>query len=826
MRQLPLESFYGIVAGMPRRAILLTVLALTLSSLACNLQRVLDPSLPTSTLPSAQILPSATAQPAATPTLTNQARVQSADQLFFYGDWEAALAEYQRVLQSDETSLHAAAQLGIGRAYAKLGRASEASSALNTVLEQYPDSSEAAGAHFALAEVYAAANNSAAADAEYQAYLALRPELLAAYVHEQRGDVLQAGGDLAGAQAAYEQALAAPRLGDTLALQVKLGKLHTARGDHQAAILAYQNVYTTTANDYLKADMDLLMGRAYLALGDSAQAYALFNDAVAKFPLSYSSYATLVELVNANQPVDELQRGLVDYYAGVNSSGSTANELYLVAIAAFDRYLASAPADHADTAHYFRALALRNTGDYAAAISELDSMLAEHPLGEHWVDAYWQKADIQWRYMDNYDAAIATLEGFVVAHAGEPNAARLLNQAGLIAEIGGRLTRAAEILPRVANEYPASEYAYDALFMAGITRYRLGEYVAAQSLFARSNQASLSLEQQAQSQFWIGKAQQAQGDAAAAETTWRTTAQFDPTGYYSERAADVLAGLAPFSPPADYHRQVDLATERNQAEAWLRSTFNIASDVDLSQPGPLWQDVRFVRGTELWQLGRYQQARVEFESLRADLATDAANSYRLANHLVELGLYRSAVFAAREVLNMAGLSDAETMQAPMYFNRIRFGLYYQNLVETDSARRSIDPLFVYSMMRQESLYEGFITSSAGARGLLQIVPVTGQEMATLSGWPPNYTDEDLYRANVSIRLGVEYLARQLNAFDGDIYVALAAYNAGAGNAIYWQEQAKGDADLFVEIIQFTETREHLRSIYEIYDIYRRLYATQ
>ncbi|MCW5888155.1 MAG: transglycosylase SLT domain-containing protein, partial [Anaerolineales bacterium] len=163
---------------------------------------------------------------------------------------------------------------------------------------------------------------------------------------------------------------------------------------------------------------------------------------------------------------------------------------------------------------------------------------------------------------------------------------------------------------------------------------------------------------------------------------------------------------------------------------------------------------------------------------------------------------------------------------PMYFNRIRFGLYYQNLVETDSARRSIDPLFVYSMMRQESLYEGFVTSSAGARGLLQIVPVTGQEMATLSGWPPNYTDEDLYRANVSIRLGVEYLARQLNASDGDIYVALAAYNAGAGNAIYWQEQAKGDADLFVEIIQFTETREHLRSIYEIYDIYRRLYAAQ
>ncbi|HRN49960.1 MAG TPA: tetratricopeptide repeat protein [Anaerolineales bacterium] len=809
---------------MPWRAIVFTVLALALGSLACNLQRVLDPSLPTST-PASAALPSPTPEPTAAPTPTNSARVQSADRLFFYGDWQAALTEYERVYQGTEIELHPAALLGMGRAYVKLGRTAEAISTLSNVIAEFPGSEEAAGAHFALAELYAAQGNGAAADAQYQNYLALRPSILDAYVHELRGDALQASGDLEGALAAFQQAMTAPRLGDTLSLQVKIGKVHSERGDHQAAILAYQAVYTTTANDYLKADMDLLMGRAYQAIGDSAQANALFTDAVTKFPLSFSSYAALVELVNAGIAVDELQRGLVDYYAATNSSGSTANELYLVAIAAFDRYLANA-AEHTDTAHYFRALSLRSTGDFEAAVRELDGMLVEHALGTRWVDGYLLRADIQWRNQDNFDAAIAGLESFVVSNAGHPEAARILYRAGMIAEVGGFLTRAAEILPRVANEYPASEYAYDALFMAGISRYRLGEYVAAQSLFARGVEAALSLEQQAQSQFWIGKSQQAQGDSAAAETTWRTTTAIDPTGYYSERARDILDGLDPFAPPAGYHRQVDLDAERQQAEAWMRTTFSLGADIDLSQPGPLWQDARFVRGTELWHLGRYQLARNEFESLRADLTTDAANSYRLANHLVELGMYRSAVFAAREVLNLAGLSDAQTMNAPVYFNRIRFGFYFQDLVETDSARRSIDPLFVYSMMRQESLYEGFVTSSAGARGLLQIIPATGQEMATFSGWPENYSGEDLYRPNVSIRLGVEYLARQLNAFDGDIYAALAAYNAGPGNAVFWQGQANGDPDLFVEIVQFVETRNHIRSIYEIYDIYRNLYASE
>jgi soluble lytic murein transglycosylase len=72
-------------------------------------------------------------------------------------------------------------------------------------------------------------------------------------------------------------------------------------------------------------------------------------------------------------------------------------------------------------------------------------------------------------------------------------------------------------------------------------------------------------------------------------------------------------------------------------------------------------------------------------------------------------------------------------------------------------------------------------------------------------------------------IGTDYLADQRDYFDGELFVALAAYNAGPGNAAVWWDLAKGDPDLFVEIIRFDETRDYIRGIYEVFSIYRRLY---
>lgn len=814
---------------MKRNAWPLLLAALALAGQACNLQRVLDPSLPTWTPePSPTTTSSPTPVATPVPTLTNEARVAAGDLAFFYGDWEGALDEYQRVLtESQDDELRAAATLGVGRTYTAMENYSQARLTLEGLLEAFPNAEARAGAYYTLASVYAEFNDPQSAAGAYQNYLELRPGTIDSYVQEMRGDQLLAASDYDGAIAGYEAGLAASRQGDTSILNVKIGNTHFGAGDFEAAIAAYQSILDTTTNDYLKADMDLLIGRAYLALEQTEQAYSYYLDAVTNYPLAYSSYAALVELVNAGVTVDELQRGLIDYNtATLTTDEENQRELFGVAIEAFDRYLAANPDAHNDTAHYFRGLALRASEDYSGAIQEFGHIISEHGFDEHWIEAFSEKAATQWIYLEDYEGAIDTLLSFVAATPSQPASAEFLFDAGRIAERGGRLTPSIEIWPRVADEYPSSEFAYDSVFLAGISTYRLEDYTGAQSLFLRGYQAALSLEQQSQSLFWVAKALQAQGDEEGARNAWQQAAAIDPTGYYSERATDILEGRNAFEPPNSYSLDYDVEAERREAEAWIRDTFDLPADTDLSGPGPLVGDPRFQRGAELWRLGEYELARAEFEDLRLSLTEDPANSFRLANYLIGLGLYRTGIFAVREVLTMAGMSDAATMNAPKYFNRIRFGTYYRDLVETETAAEDLDPLFFYSMMRQESLFEGFVTSSAGARGLLQIIPSTGQAAADLAGWPPDFTPDDLYRPIVSIRLGADYLAVQNHAYGGDLYAALAAYNAGPGWASYWTSLANNDQDLFLEVIQFAETRNHIRSVYELFTIYRNLYSTE
>jgi soluble lytic murein transglycosylase len=151
-------------------------------------------------------------------------------------------------------------------------------------------------------------------------------------------------------------------------------------------------------------------------------------------------------------------------------------------------------------------------------------------------------------------------------------------------------------------------------------------------------------------------------------------------------------------------------------------------------------------------------------------------------------------------------------------------LYYHDLIIAEAQKYGLDPLFMFSLIRQESLFEGFVRSAANAHGLMQIVPATGEQIASELNWPPAYDSDDLYRPIVSVRYGAYYLAKNRDLLGGNLYAGLAAYNAGPGNAIVWNELAGNDPDLLLEVIRFQEPRDYIRAIYEIFNTYRTLYG--
>ena len=777
---------------------------------------VLPTAVPTATAgPSPTPLPPPTETPLPTPPPV--LRIESGDTALFNGDYDLAREQYQSAFNdTTDNAVKAAALWGLGRTELADEQYQVAINTLTNLTNEYPDSTYAARAYFLMGQAFYQLDQFQASADAYNTYLTHIPGVLDAYVQEYRGDALNEIKDYTGALNAYNASLAAPRLDDGLLLQIKTARTRASFGDHAGALALYDQIFANTTNDYIKAQMDYLAGQSYVALGQMDQAHERYLHTAQNYPLSYYSYLALVDVVDAGIQVDDFERGLVDYYA----------DQYDVALVAFERYIAANP-NNSGSVHYYRALTFRGMQRTAEAVQELDYFIKAYPDNPNWLDAWSEKAFLQWSVLGDYPAAAQTLLDFVALVPESTHAPEFLVSAGRIYERDNQLDLAAQTWERVANDYPGSEQTSTALFWAGITRYRQNDYAGALAIFNRDLLLATAPEDQARAQFWIGKTQTQLGDHAAAQEAWQKGQAIDKTEYYSQRSRDVLLGRGLFETPSLVNLQPDLKKERQEAEAWVRIRFNLPAETDLTGPGPVAQDPRFVRGTELWELGMYDEARLEFESLRDSVNGSAMDTFRLGNHLLDIGLYRSAIFCMRQVLTLAGQdSQSASLEAPPYFNHVRYGLYYHDLILHEEQNYGLDPLFMFSVIRQESLFEGFVQSNAGAYGLMQIIPATAEQIANELHWPIGYNTDDLYRPNVSVRFGSYYLASNRDLFGGNMYAALAAYNGGPGNAAIWNNLAGNDPDLLVEIIRFEETRDYIRLIYEIYGTYRMIYSPE
>ncbi len=800
-----------------KRPLILICLALLLSG--CLRRAPLGPS-PTpsrTAAPTATATPTRTPTPVPTPTPLPQARLNGGEHALFNGDWETALSEFQQALDSSrllgDDKIAPAALLGIARARWMERNQYETEQAINALLKEYPLSDQRAAAYFLQAQIRTQQERYAEAADAYTRFLELRPGPVESYIYDLRGDAYFAAQQYPQSVKDFEAALAGGSQLDGTFLRMKMARSYALAEDYPTALTLYDDLAQRTTDENTLALIDLRKGEIYTTLGQTEQANTAHLDAVQNHPTSPYAYTALSALVEQGIKVDELQRGIVDYYA----------QEYGVAQAAFDRYLQTNPSDPA-TAYYYYGLTARALGNHAQALERWNTLIADYDANHtYWDDAWEQKAYTQWFYLDQYKEAVDTLLKFVEQAGNHPRAAEFLNDAALVAERDNRLELAADTWDRIVKEYPDSNLIPRALFLAGLARYRLEDYPYALESFQRALVVAPNVTEQAADQLWIAKCYTKLDNPSAAKAALEKAIAADPTGYYSERASDLLYNRPIFDAPLSYSFAYDGRSEKIRAEEWLKTQFNLPAGLDLSGLGALAEHPTLKRGDDLWRLGLYDDARAEFEALRQAVQSDPELSYRLAVHLIDIGAYRSGISTARQVLNLAGMDDAATLKGPAYFNHLRFGPYFGDLVLPLAKEYNFHPLFIFSVIRQESLFEGFVRSSAGANGLMQIMPATGEGIVQDLGWPENYSQEDLVRPLVNLHLGVDYLDEQRRLFDGDLYAALAAYNSGPGNAMVWKELSHDDPDLFLEVIRYPETRDYVRKIYEIFAIYRWLY---
>ncbi|MFZ5964569.1 lytic transglycosylase domain-containing protein [Thalassococcus sp. BH17M4-6] len=281
--------------------------------------------------------------------------------------------------------------------------------------------------------------------------------------------------------------------------------------------------------------------------------------------------------------------------------------------------------------------------------------------------------------------------------------------------------------------------------------------------------------------YWIGRAYEAMGDTEAAQKAYSEGARFQ-TSFYGLLAAE-RAGV-----PAD----PQLA---GQAEV------------------PPWRDAAFTDSSV------FQAAVLLLAAGEVSLAE------RFFTHLAE-SLDRTQIAQLGAMLDEM---DRPHIQVMVGKRAARAGLEvhgpYYPLHSLAQESHPVPTELVLAIARRESEFDPRVVSGAGARGLMQLMPGTAQEVAGWIGEP--YSRNGLLSdPDYNARLGAAYLASLARQFDGNVVMMAAGYNAGPSRPVRWMQTygdpRRGEIDVvdFIEFIPFRETRNYVMRVAESLPVYR------
>ena len=278
---------------------------------------------------------------------------------------------------------------------------------------------------------------------------------------------------------------------------------------------------------------------------------------------------------------------------------------------------------------------------------------------------------------------------------------------------------------------------------------------------------TMAEKQSARWQYWRARVLTELGRATEADSIYQALAgQFD---YYGFLAADQLA--------VPYNIVLDAPQANSEAIQELADHPDIVRAIEFFLTGTGWE------GRRLWN---------------AVLA-----SKEKEHHVAAALLAMSVNWVDRALASMELSEEKKALD-------VLFPTPYQSSVAQLASHHSVASELIYGVMKQESAFIPDIKSSAGAVGLMQLMPPTARDMGKKLG--VNVPGWKLTNSELNLRLGVTYLRHVLDRFGKNTVLATAAYNAGPHRVSQWISDRTIPADIWVETIPFDETRRYVRAV--------------
>lgn len=446
--------------------------------------------------------------------------------------------------------------------------------------------------------------------------------------------------------------------------------------------------------------------------------------------------------------------------------------------------------------------------DYDVAAKKLLGVWARLPGESRRAEALFHGARA-WSRADKDDEAIKHYREVV---ARFPRSSYAPEASFLIGWLDFNRARYKEAIPALAEtikRFPRSSYAVDARWYLGFSRWLSGDVEGALSDFERLASHGGALIG-GKGGYWAGRALDQLGRKAEAEKTWRGVVARYPLGYYATQSRARLK-----------ERGVELQPFGEEAAS---GGVPALGDVDEA----LAQEPIIARADELIAAGLTVEASYELRRGERELMKRYGRDRALPillDRYVRGENFQRPHRLAESYSGRALLRDPHADPMVKKWWEQIYPRAYRALIEKYAPTGDNPPYYLYTIMQKESAYNPHDVSYADAIGLLQMIPPTSRRVAERIGFP--YTDDVLYDPEGNIRFGAWYIGHLLQKFRGQIPIGAGSYNAGPKAMLRWLEKnGERPLDEFIELCSYTQTREYMKKVIDIYARYLWLYEKQ